>query len=71
MKQDALQRIIERVGSQKKVAEELGVYQQTISWWLKNGNVPAKRVQKLLEIDRKYGGKTKPSQLNPVFELRA
>lgn len=70
MKQAALQKIIERVGGQKAVADELRVSQQTVSWWLQNG-VPAKHVPALVVLDKKHGGLTKPQQLNPIFELRA
>jgi DNA-binding transcriptional regulator YdaS (Cro superfamily) len=68
---EALQRIIDRAGGQKPLADKLDVAQQTISWWLKNG-VPAKWVREVIRIDRELGGRTKPNHLRPdIFgELR-
>lgn len=72
MRDRVLQRIIDRVGSQKLVADQLHVSQQSVSWWLKNG-VPAKHVPALVKLDARYGGTTRPQQLRPdiYVELRA
>lgn len=70
MKLKSLQKIIDRVGGQKAVAEEMCVDQRTVSWWLNHG-VPAKHVPGLVKLDQKHGGSTKPHQLNRLFdELR-
>lgn len=72
MRKKVLQQIIDRVGGQQVLANECGVSQQTVSWWLANG-VPAKWVRPVLKIDTKYGGTTRPEKLRPdIFgELRA
>lgn len=64
MRKKALKRIIDRVGSQRAMARELRVSQQIVSWWL-NNHVPAKWVPKLVKLDAKYGGDTRPNQIRP------
>lgn len=42
--QQALRDAISKVGSQGKLALELGVKQQHVSYWLKNNGIPAEKV---------------------------
>lgn len=58
----ALSRAIEIVGSQKILAEKLGVTQQIISYWLKHNKFPAEHVS---DAEKATGGIITRHQLRP------
>ena len=58
---NALNKVIQIVGSQERLASLLNIKQQNISVWLTKG-IPAKRV---LEVERLTGGKVTRYELKP------
>src|SRR4051812_33167502 len=44
----AAQRVVDRFGSQSKLAEVLGTRQSTVNHWVKTGNIPPKWHSKIL-----------------------
>jgi DNA-binding transcriptional regulator YdaS (Cro superfamily) len=67
MAQTVLQKAVAIAGSQAKLAEAVGVTQQTVSYWVANNQVGAKHV---LAVSRLTG--LAPHDLNPeVFEAPA
>lgn len=59
MSTEALQKAIDKIGSQSKLSKVIGESQQNISHWLNKGRVPAEQV---LPIERLTGV--------PRYELR-
>jgi DNA-binding transcriptional regulator YdaS (Cro superfamily) len=59
---DALARAIEMAGSQELFALRVGVSQQSVSLWVKNGKVPAERV---VDAEDATGGKITRRQFRP------
>ena len=50
MSRATVEQIIERFGSQQRVAELLGIWQTAVSGWVRRGAIPAKRQEQLLHI---------------------
>lgn len=61
--QTGIERAIEFAGTQSKLADLIGVTQQTISHWKKLGIVSD--VAKCAEIERVFDGKVRCEELNP------
>ena len=55
MQKAQVERIIQKFGSQQRVAEFLGLWQTAVSGWVRRGAIPAKRQQELLAIARREG----------------
>src|SRR5690606_28325956 len=55
MSRDTVEQIINRFGSQQRVAELLGIWQTAVSGWVRRGAIPARRQAQLLSIARREG----------------
>lgn len=62
---DALMRAIQHVGSQSGLARYIGSTPQTVSNWIKRGNVPAEHCP---AIERATGGKVRCEEIRPDVE---
>jgi DNA-binding transcriptional regulator YdaS (Cro superfamily) len=61
-----LLKIIKFVGSQKKLADQLGIKQQSVSDWLSRG-IPPRRVPQLVKL---MNGKISPQELRPdIYDI--
>jgi crotonyl-CoA carboxylase/reductase len=55
MSRATVEQIIERFGSQQRVAELLGIWQTAVSGWVRRGAIPARRQEQLLDVARQEG----------------
>jgi crotonyl-CoA carboxylase/reductase len=55
MRRATVEQIIERFGSQQRVAELLGIWQTAVSGWVRRGAIPARRQEQLLDIAQREG----------------
>ena len=55
MSRATVEEVINRFGSQQRVAELLGIWQTAVSGWVRRGAIPAKRQQELLTIAQREG----------------
>jgi len=60
MSKATVEDIINRFGSQQRVAELLGIWQTAVSGWVRRGAIPAKRQEQLLTIAQREGVKLAP-----------
>jgi hypothetical protein len=57
------QRVVQKFGSQTKLAEALGTNQSTIGYWVKTGNIPAKWHAEILGAAQREGLRLDPADL--------
>jgi crotonyl-CoA carboxylase/reductase len=73
MSRATVEQIIERFGSQQRVAELLGIWQTAVSGWVRRGAIPAKRQEQLLHIAQRERIELSPADFfaPPVSEREA
>lgn len=64
----SIKEILKSVGSQRRIAEYLGVSQQAVSYWIRrNYPIPARHLKKLIQLSE---GRLKLSDLRPdLFDV--
>jgi crotonyl-CoA carboxylase/reductase len=55
MSRNTVEQIIQRFGSQQRVAELLGIWQTAVSGWVRRGAIPSRRQEQLLRIAQREG----------------
>jgi crotonyl-CoA carboxylase/reductase len=55
MTRSTVEQIINRFGSQQRVAELLGIWQTAVSGWVRRGAIPTRRQEQLLRIAQREG----------------
>jgi crotonyl-CoA carboxylase/reductase len=55
MNKQRVERVIQKFGSQQRVAEQLGIWQTAVSGWVRRGAIPARRQQELLQLAQREG----------------
>ncbi|MEZ5837734.1 MAG: crotonyl-CoA carboxylase/reductase [Geminicoccaceae bacterium] len=55
MQKSQVEQIIQKFGSQQRLAELLGIWQTAVSGWVRRGAIPARRQQEVLEAARREG----------------
>ena len=55
MQKEQVEHIIQKFGSQQRVAELLGIWQTAVSGWVRRGAIPARRQAEMLEVARRVG----------------
>ncbi len=55
MNKQSVERVIQKFGSQQRVAELLGIWQTAVSGWVRRGAIPARRQQELLRVAAEHG----------------
>jgi crotonyl-CoA carboxylase/reductase len=66
MSRATVEQIIERFGSQQRVAELLGIWQTAVSGWVRRGAIPARRQEQLLHIAQREGVALSPADFFPA-----
>jgi crotonyl-CoA carboxylase/reductase len=61
MSKASVERVINRFGSQQRVAELLGIWQTAVSGWVRRGAIPARRQEQLLTIAQREGVMLSPA----------
>jgi crotonyl-CoA carboxylase/reductase len=61
MSRATVEQVIQRFGSQQRVAELLGIWQTAVSGWVRRGAIPARRQDQLLRLARREGIALKPA----------
>lgn len=62
---EKLKEVSKACGGQGKLAELLGIKPPAISYWKKQGSIPAERIPKLLEIAREHDVEVTGNDLRP------
>ncbi|MGH6900179.1 MAG: crotonyl-CoA carboxylase/reductase [Geminicoccaceae bacterium] len=66
MSRATVEQIIERFGSQQRVAELLGIWQTAVSGWVRRGAIPARRQEQLLHLAQREGVALSPADFFAV-----
>jgi crotonyl-CoA carboxylase/reductase len=66
MGKSTVEDVINRFGSQQRVAELLGIWQTAVSGWVRRGAIPAKRQEQLLRIAQQEGVDLTPADFFAV-----
>lgn len=61
MSRTTVEHVINRFGSQQRVADLLGIWQTAVSGWVRRGAIPARRQQQLLTIAQREGVDLEPA----------
>jgi len=61
MSRSTVEQVINRFGSQQRVAELLGIWQTAVSGWVRRGAIPARRQEQLLRIAQFEGVNLSPA----------
>ncbi|MGH6692201.1 MAG: Cro/CI family transcriptional regulator, partial [Gammaproteobacteria bacterium] len=61
MSRTTVEQVIERFGSQQRVAELLGIWQTAVSGWVRRGAIPARRQEQLLHVAQRDGIELSPA----------